>query len=104
MLKQIEIENIEELRRQQGIDDVELAEAIRHLKVGDVVKLTFLINTHNFETAPVRITHISGIAFRGKLIRTTSRVGRGKIVEFTISHIHSVVTSPAKYASSSSLG
>lgn len=91
MLKRIEIENIEEMRRQQGIDDVELADAIRRLKVGDVVKLTFLTKTHNFET-PVRITQIRGITFRGKVIQSTSRVRRGKIVEFTISHIHSVVT------------
>ncbi len=103
MVNQIEIENIEEMRRQQGIEDVELAEAIRRLKVGDVVKLTFLTKTHSFETTPVRITQIRGIAFRGKLIQTTSFVRRGKIVEFTISHIHSVVKLPAKYASGANL-
>jgi hypothetical protein len=97
MLKQIELENIEEMRRQQGIDDVELTEAIRRLKVGDIVKLTFLTKTHNFETAQVRITQISGITFRGKVIQTSSRVRRGKTVEFTIAHIHSVVMSPAAH-------
>jgi hypothetical protein len=71
--------------------------------VGDVVKLTFLTKTQSFETAPVRITHIRGIAFRGKVLQTTSRVGRGTAVEFTISHIHSVVTPVAKHASNSSL-
>src|SRR5207248_1333804 len=34
----IEIENIEEMRRQEGIDDVELRGEIRGLKVGDFVK------------------------------------------------------------------
>jgi hypothetical protein len=100
MLKQIEIENIEEMRRQQGIDDVELAEAIRRLKVGDVVRLTFLTRVHSFETTPVRITRISGIAFCG-IVQSTSRVRRGKVVEFTIAHIHSVAASSVKHKSKS---
>lgn len=100
MLNQLEIENIEEMRRQQGIDDVELAEAIRRLKIGDVVNLTFLTKTHSFETTPVQITQIRGIAFRGKLLRTRSRARRDTIVEFTISHIHSVVMPSAKRSSS----
>ena len=103
MLHRVEIENIEEMRRQQGIDDVELAEAIRHLKVGDIVNLTFLTKARSFDTAPVRITQISGMAFRGKLVKPASALGQGKIVEFTVSHIHSVVTTLTKYASSSSL-
>jgi hypothetical protein len=103
MSNQVQLENIEEMRRQQGIDDVELAAAIRRLKVGDIVKLTFLTGIHNSETAPVRITQINGIAFRGKVMQTISGVKRGKFIEFTISHIHSVVTSPAKCAPSSNL-
>lgn len=95
----IEIENIEEMRRQQGIEDVELAEEIRRLRVGDVIKLTFLTKMHSFDLAPVRITRITGISFRGKLVRAAACFGRGKFVEFTIAHIHSVVTPPAKYAS-----
>ena len=35
----IVIENIEEMRRREGIDDVELREAIRGLRVGDFVRL-----------------------------------------------------------------
>jgi hypothetical protein len=38
----VAIEDIEEMRRQEGIDDVELRKAIRGLHVGDSVKLTFL--------------------------------------------------------------
>ena len=103
MLNRIEIENIEEMRRQQGIEDVELAETIRSLQVGDVVKLTFLSQAHNFETARVRITSIRGIAFRGRVIQTTSRARQGKIVEFTIAHIHSVVAPRASIRLRSSL-
>jgi hypothetical protein len=103
MDKRIEIENIEEMRRQQGIDDVELAEEIRRLKVGHVVVLTLLSSARCFETVPVRITQTNGVAFRGKLVRSSSFFGRGKMLEFTIAHIHSVISSPAKYASSSSL-
>jgi hypothetical protein len=103
MVNRIEIENIEEMRRQQGIEDVELAEAIRCLKVGDVVRLTFLTKTNSLDTTPVRITRINGVAFHGKIIKTTSRVRQTKIIEFTISHIHSVVTSAAKCSASTSL-
>jgi len=103
MDKRIEIENIEEMRRQQGIEDVELAEEIRGLKVGHVVLLTFLSSARCFEMVPVRITQKNGIAFHGKLVRASSIFGRGKKVEFTIAHIHSVISSPSKYASSSSL-
>jgi hypothetical protein len=38
----VQLENIEELRRRQGIDDVELREAIGRLRVGDFVKLTLV--------------------------------------------------------------
>lgn len=38
----IEIENIDELRRCHGIDDIELHEDISRLRVGDHVFLTFL--------------------------------------------------------------
>src|SRR5438477_584590 len=58
MLHPEQIENIEELRRREGIDDVELREEVRGLGVGDVVMLTFLTGTNSFagETLPVRIT------------------------------------------------
>ena len=34
------VEDIEEMRRRQGIEDIELQEEIRGLKIGDFVKLT----------------------------------------------------------------
>ena len=37
MQKTVEIENIEEMRRREGIEDVELREEIRGLRVGDFV-------------------------------------------------------------------
>lgn len=92
----VEIENIEEIRRQEGIDDVELRIEIRGLKAGDFVKLTFLGDTKSFETLMVRITSIRGSTFRGKLVdKPTSAALRklevGAAVAFTTAHIHSLL-------------
>jgi hypothetical protein len=93
----VEIENIDELRRRQGIDDVDLRRAICRLQVGDHVKLTFLIGNGSFagETLPVRITSIRGKALRGKLANTPaltglSRLRAGSAVAFTADQIHSI--------------
>ena len=94
MATTVPLENIEELRREQGIDDVELRMEIRALKAGDFVKLTFLIGAA-FETLLVRITSIRGSAFRGKLVKKPSSRGLAKLVgapiEFTTAHIHSLM-------------
>ena len=95
MARTVEIENIEEKRRQVGIDDVELREEIRALKVGDAVKLTFMSSTGASESVPVRITRIRGTAFRGKLVKRALAIPRGTIVEFTIAHVHSLVNGQA---------
>lgn len=92
----IPLENIEELRREQGIDDIELRLDIRTLKAGDFVKLTFLVGTAAFETLSVRITSIRGSAFRGKLAKRPSSSGlseleAGAIIEFNTAHIHSLI-------------
>jgi hypothetical protein len=93
----IVVEDIEGMRRQQGIDDVELREEIRGLTVGDFVKLTFLTRTASYasETLPVRITRISGPIFCGTLtVRPTSndlsKLRVGSPVRFSTAHIHSV--------------
>ncbi len=93
----VEIENIEELRRREGIDDLELREAIRGLAVGDFVKLTLLTGSKSSpgETLLVRITHIRGPEFGGKLAGTPasaglSRLRAGSAVAFTAAHIHSL--------------
>ena len=93
----IEIENIDEMRRRAGIDDVELREDIRALRVGDSVRLTFLAVTKPLasETLSVRITSIRGNSFRGKLADRPASSGLsglriGTSVTFTRDHIHSV--------------
>ena len=89
----IEIENIEELRRQEGIDDVELRAAIRDLEAGDFVKLTFVTGRTTFETVVVRITSIRGHEYRGKLAgkpasKSLSSLSDGKGIVFRSVHIH----------------
>ncbi len=91
----IEIENIEAMRRREGIEDVELWEEIRALRVGDMVKLTFLAGPQASETLLVRITSIRGSALRGKLTnrptsKGLSRLRAGLSVTFTTAHIHSL--------------
>jgi hypothetical protein len=91
----IEIENIEEMRLQEGIDDIELRAEIRALKIGDHVKLTLVTGTAAFESILVRITSISGLSFRGKLARkpTSSSLVEldvGSALSFSASHIHSI--------------
>jgi len=91
----IELENIEEMRRQEGIDDVELRLEIRNLRVGDFVKLTFVTGAASFETLRVRITSIRGAAFRGKLAKkptssTLAELEEGSSLAFTTAHIHSI--------------
>jgi hypothetical protein len=94
----IEIENIDEMRRREGIDDVELREDIRGLHVGDSVRLTFFAVAKPFarETLSIRITSIRGKAFRGKLADKPASSGLsglriGAAVTFTRDHIHSVL-------------
>src|ERR1700687_1525629 len=94
----VEIENIEEMRRREGIEDVELRNAIRGLAGGDVVKLTFLtgVTPNAGETLRVRITRIEDGEFRGKLgstpaANTLSNLRAGSSIAFTTAHIHSLV-------------
>lgn len=96
MPSSVEIEDIEEKRRQEGIDDEELRVEIRGLKVGDLVRLTFLMRAGAFETLPVRITSIRGSAFRGKLggkppTGVLRKLAAGAVIAFTTAHIHSLL-------------
>jgi hypothetical protein len=92
----VEIENIEEMRLREGIDDVELRRDVRRLSVGDLVNLTLLSNEKSAgENGLVRITSIRGGAFRGKLVNRLTSPGLaqilpGTLVVFTAGHIHSV--------------
>jgi hypothetical protein len=97
MRKPIEIENIEEMRFREGIDDVELREELRGLHVGDLVKLTHLTGPAPFaaETLLVRVTSIRGHALRGKLANRPASIGLSKlrvgaVLAFTTAHIHSL--------------
>ncbi len=69
----IEIENIDELRRCNGIDDIELHKDIGHLRVGDHVFLTFLSGSNLRAILQVRITRICAGQFRGRLATPTAR-------------------------------
>jgi hypothetical protein len=91
----VDIEDIEELRRQQGIDDVELRAGIRGLKIGDFVNLSFMTGPTTSETLAVRITSIRNSAFRGKLAVAPTSKGLthlrvGSALAFTPTHIHSL--------------
>jgi hypothetical protein len=95
MQNSIEIEDIEEMRRAAGIDDVELRRDIGSLRVGDIVKLTFSAGPRAFESLLVKITSIRASVFRGKLVndpacRALSELHSGSPVVFTASHIHSL--------------
>jgi hypothetical protein len=97
MRNPVEIEDIEDLRRRQGIEDVELWEEIRGLAVGALVKLTLLTGPtlSSGETLRVRITRIRGGAFRGKLAESPTCPGlanlrTGSPLAFTTAHIHSI--------------
>jgi hypothetical protein len=97
MRQLVEIENIDDLRRRQGIQDVELWEEIRGLRTGDFVRLTLLSGPGSAagETLLVRITSIRGSTFRGELARrptskSLARVRVGAPLAFTADHIHSI--------------
>jgi hypothetical protein len=97
MGKHVEIENIEEMRRRVGIDDVELRKAIRGLRIGDFVKLTFLTGSLSSVGEPrlVRVTRISGSRFQGRLVDRRASAGLsglrvGSRLAFTADHIHSL--------------
>ena len=93
----MEIEDIQQLRWKQGIEDLELRAEISGLQVGDSVNLTFRADKESFagETLLVRITSIKGCAFRGKLAAKPVLIGLsnlrvGSLVRFTATHIHSI--------------
>jgi hypothetical protein len=91
------IEDIAEMRRRQGIDDVDLRDDIRGLAVGDLVRLTLRADDQSpaGETLVVRVTDVAGEAFHGTLaVRPVSKgladLRVGFPVAFTAAHIHSL--------------
>jgi len=100
MSQRVQFENIEEMRQNAGIDDIELRDAIRRLQVGDWVKLTVSING-SFPGDPlfIRITSIKGNLFRGKLAQPGRAARRAKlttesVLTFTGEQIHSIPNRP----------
>lgn len=91
MAEPSKIEDIEEMRRLAGIDDVDLRMAIRRLKPGDLVQLTVSSDARPNQTALVRITRIRGSAFSGKIARKMPGSRIGDLVKFTTANIHSVI-------------
>jgi hypothetical protein len=101
----IEIENIDELRRCNGIDDIELHEEIDRLQIGDHVLLTFLSGTNLRATLPVRITRICSGQFRGRLAAPVARpellgLRLNAMVAFTAGQIHSIARPQSEHARS----
>jgi hypothetical protein len=97
MRKTVEIEDIDQMRRREGIVDVELRKEILELHIGDFVKVTLLASANSgpSETVFVQITSIRGDAFRGKLTRRPTSAGLSKLpagrqIAFTKVHIHSI--------------
>jgi hypothetical protein len=93
----VEIEDIERLRRRAGIEDTQLRDEIRLLRIGDAVNLTFLKDTVSGagETLAVRITFIRSGCFRGNLASEPrsaylSALRPGSTVIFKTTHIHSI--------------
>ena len=97
MANTVQIENIEAMRRREGIDDVDLREDISALAVGDFVRLTLLPREQSLagETLLVRITGIRGSSFEGRLADRPASKGladlrTGAALVFTADHIHSL--------------
>jgi hypothetical protein len=97
----IEIEDIDARRRQEGIDDVDLQQAIGRLSAGDRVILTLVSDGEATigESLVVRITRVCKSTLRGKVVETSPRNGRSRVrpgtaLTFTRANIHSVQHSP----------
>lgn len=96
MRSRVVIEDIEAVRREQGINDDELREQLRGLRVGDLVRITLLCGAAaGGETVPVRITRVRGSALRGELTRkpassALSGLRAGSPVAFAAAQVHSL--------------
>jgi hypothetical protein len=92
----IQIEDIESMRRVEGIDDTDLRDGVRKLKAGDLVRLTFLpVGKPAGETLSVRITGVAQGRYSGELAQGAVSAGLAALrpgvpVMFTADHIHSL--------------
>lgn len=97
MKRTFKLENIEQMRLREGIDDIELRESIRQLQIGDCVYVTFLDCSHpkRSKTVLIRLVAIHKNGFGGKLMQPLDALGPsdlrvGSLVTFRESHVHSV--------------
>jgi len=97
MANSVLIENIEAMRRREGIDDIDLREDIGALAVGDFVRLTLVPREPAAagETLLVEITGIRGSSFEGRLAdrpasKALASLNSGAPLAFTADHIHSL--------------
>jgi hypothetical protein len=96
MKSPIVYEEIQELRRRQGIVDAVLKVDIEQLQPGNKVKLSLQLDPNGFETVVVCITSIRESTLRGKLVKKPKGPGLraldvGSFLRFQSSHIHSIV-------------
>jgi len=97
MKKPLEFEDIAALRRDAGIDDVDLRRAVEGLRVGDIVRLTVLGDAKALGAVLVRVTSINGAGYRGSVAGLPARAAAtglrlGSPVSFTPAHIHSIAS------------
>ena len=97
----LRIQNIEEMRRQEGIIDDELRKDIGALHVGDVVRLTIRASEKcgEAECILVRITAINKANFEGTLTekprsKALAHMDIGAPLAFAAAHIHSLAKKP----------
>jgi hypothetical protein len=103
MSNRIRIEDIEGMRREAGIDDVDLHKAIARLRTGDHVHLTFRVGNGTPETLLVRVTSINAANYEGELVQAPATASLqtmqvGSPMSFAATHIHSMAVGPAKAA------
>jgi len=97
MQMSILVQNIEEMRRREGIEDEELRRDIRAMKIGDCVHLTLISNQRPMgsETVVVRVTRIDGSKYEGALLTRPLSKGLNTLptdlaLFFKREHIHSL--------------
>jgi hypothetical protein len=91
----VEIENIEHMRRCQGIDDERLHREVARLQEGDIVRLTLRVGARAVECVFVRIVTRHKQEFTGELAALPAdpnlqRLTDGMTLRFTADHVHSV--------------
>src|SRR5258708_40025575 len=96
MKSSIVFEDIEELRRREGIVDTALNSDIARLKPGSRVRLSLATDRNGFETVTVCITSNRPGALRGRLVKKPKAAALkgldiGSLLTFQTGHIHSII-------------